>query len=75
MKGAQKYFTPISQHLKYIEDDIHVPILTSSVMFWNNQILGWKMMQSTSKILICKARISVYAPARIVSDDAGQRST
>ena len=44
-------------------------------MFLSNQILCWKTMQATSEILICKARISVYAPAKIVSGNAGQRRT
>ena len=32
--------TLISQHLKYMEYDIHTPIVTSNFMFLNNPIFG-----------------------------------
>ena len=40
-------------------------------MILNNSVFGWKMMQATSKILICETRINLHAPERIVSGDAG----
>ena len=58
-----------------IEGKIHTPIVTPNLIFLNNQILGWKMMQETSKIMICETEISVYATTKSMSGHAGQMST